>query len=176
MAILICTVFKLLCFFYIALTGGLSGPQVFGIVFGVVCIVIIVITCAVIACYKKRHVHSSSTLSRTPTATFISRSQSSRIVSPNRPSNYAPTLATPVSSTDFQNGVRTTTQPIEEPTHSEATTHAGEAPPAYHTAEQYRTMTVESYKNYTLSNMDDSTHNDPLPSSPPAYIDTSAEA
>ena len=41
---------------------------------------------------------------------------------------------------------------LEEPPHlKEATTHAGEAPPAYHAAALYQTMTLEDYKSLKLS-------------------------
>ena len=40
---------------------------------------------------------------------------------------------------------------LEEPPHLEAATHAGEAPPAYHTAVHYETMTPEAYKSLKLS-------------------------
>ena len=40
---------------------------------------------------------------------------------------------------------------LEEPPHLEAATHAGEAPPAYHAAVHYETMTLEAYKSLKLS-------------------------
>ena len=40
---------------------------------------------------------------------------------------------------------------LEEPSHLEAATHAGEAPPAYHAAVHYETMTLEAYKSLKLS-------------------------
>ena len=39
----------------------------------------------------------------------------------------------------------------EEPPHLEAATHAGEAPPAYHAAVHYETITLEDYKSLKLS-------------------------
>ena len=40
---------------------------------------------------------------------------------------------------------------LEEPPHLKAATHAGEAPPAYHAAVHYETMTLEAYKSLKLS-------------------------
>ena len=135
-------------------SGGLSGPQVFSIVFGTVCIVIIITTFTVISCRNKKH---NSSLNRTSTVTsiYVRRSHST-IISPNRPSNYSPpSITTPTASNEMQTIAHT-----EEPSHSEATTHTGEAPPAYHAAEQYKTVT----------NVNDSTHNDPPSAPAPAYI------
>ena len=47
--------------------------------------------------------------------------------------------------------VHSATTTLDEPSHHKAATHAGEAPPAYHTAMYYKTMTVEDYKSLKLS-------------------------
>ena len=145
-----------------------SGAQIFGIVIGGMLGVTIIVSLIAVICYKIKG-HCQNSVHYSDRVTFVTARPHSTNTSSNSIGHYTPPRHNHASSAI--NGTRTTTH-TEEPSHFGATTHTGEAPPAYHTAEQYRTMTAESYKNYMLSIINNnSTHND-IPSAPPAYIDT----
>ena len=145
-----------------------SVGQIIGIVIGTILGVLIIASVIAVICYKMKG-HCQQNVQYSDTVTFVTARPHLTNTSSNSVGHYIPPSHNPASSAI--NGTRTTTH-IEEPSHSEATTYTGEAPPAYHAAEQYRTVTPESYKNHTLSVINnDSTHND-NPSAPPAYIDT----
>ena len=54
----------------------------------------------------------------------------------------------------------------EQSSHLEATTHTGEAPPAYHRAALYQTVTPE-----TVTQSEDKTHKDGPSEAPPTYTE-----
>lgn len=167
---------------------GLSGAEVFGIVFS---ILIVVIGSAValmvgIVCYKKgvckpgpqssspnnRHLSPTITASTAATRRTNLGLRSHNV--PNRTnfglsSHSAPNTSQTMS---YSFGLSRTQQPpvAEVSPHLEAATHAGEAPPAYHTVAQYPSMTSEAYKNVTLSTRDSHP-----PVDPPAYTDITGQ-
>ena len=139
--------------------SGLSGAQKFGIVFSI----LIVICCAVcqitgFICYKKGACKSATGSRHSPqhTTTFHRVNVPASSTTYNHySSNYAsqnhtsdsPYATGPIYNSQIhysfssqqQTGNNLTTEPSAPPL--EAVTHAGEAPPAYHIAVHYKTVT-----------------------------------
>ena len=171
---------------------GLSEGQVVGIVFG---ILFLIIGCAIIqvtamVCHRKGACKpSTSSITRHLTPTVPPASRTTNIYSSIQPSTT--TAQTYINGSQHQQ-VTDVSPHLEAATHEiqrqqqwvtvrespyfEAETHAGEAPPAYHTAAQYPTMTLEAYKNITLSRASqESTNSDHSSVAPPAYMETKGQ-
>ena len=175
--------------------SGLSAAnaEAVGVVFGVIVIVGCVIAQVVaVICYKKglckknRNILPSVNIRRQATSTaYPHTSASSTTFSGSRSHNMYTTTTTsrvdqtfPVSNSlnGSQHQPPHPTIAVEESPHLEAATHAGEAPPAYNAAAQYKTMTPEAYKNLRLSSDSATLYSEhPNTEAPPAYIEINGQ-
>lgn len=154
-----------ICTFF--LSGLSSDPMVGGIIFGIVIVSgCAIATCIVIILYKKRvrapQVLSSSSGDSTSTSTVPPTLSTTNFGNQNLSYSSPPTDQT------FSLSLNTRQLPQMVSPHLEAETHAGEAPPAYHTATKYPTVAYDYYKatQSTASSKEASDHH---PSAPPAY-------
>ena len=143
---------------------GLSSAQAGGIAAGVIAFVGCVIALIVgVACYKNGVCKQSSPrpsqmrtnrpapLITYPPATVGSSTMNNGyvIITPQFFLNATHQQQQPQCPYQLQHPASLT---LEESSHlKEATTHAGEAPPAYHAAVHYQTMTLEDYETIKLS-------------------------
>ena len=180
-------------FIIINLSGGheLSSAQLFGVIFSVSAAAAIIITVSALIYYKKNNGF------RRPTCIRRSASNTSGSTHPRESSsrinlrNSRPYRASAAShiprSNSTPSGISSAPQnqysriPLQQteitlttdeppPSHVEATTHDGEAPPAYHTIAQYQTTTLNALTKETTPNKPPSITLDTDPSvAPPAY-------
>ena len=171
--------------------SGLSAAnaEAVGVVFGVTVIVGCVIAQVVaVICYKKglcknRNILPSVNNRHQATSTaYPHASASSTTFNGSRSHTMYTTTTTSRVDQTFPVSNGSQHQPphptitVEESPHLEAATHAGEAPPAYNTAAQYKTMTPEAYKNLRLSSDSATLYSEhPNTEAPPAYIEINGQ-
>ena len=150
------------------ISAGLTSVQAGSIAVGVIAFVgCIIAQCVGIICYKKgvckkstprpfqagnnRQTPSTTYPRAPPGTTFGSNTINHNVYATPY---YATTPQFSPNGTQYlyqqpQNHLAAVT--VGESPHLEAATHAGEAPPAYHAAVHYETMSIEAYKNLKLS-------------------------
>ena len=151
------------------ISSAQAQAQAGGIAVGVIASVgfIIALFIGVVCCKngvcKKRNPRPSQMRNnrQTPVTTYQLASVGSSAAM-NRNNVYATTYVTttPLNGTQYlyqqpqhpyQSQLHSATTTLDQSSHLEANTHAGEAPPAYHTSMHYETMTLEDYKSLKLS-------------------------
>ena len=124
-----------------ALAGGIAV----GVVAFIGCIFALFIG---VVCYKKGICKKSSR----PSQQTRNNTYPTTYVTPATPGGTQHLSQQPQHPYQLQpSNVHSTSTTLEEPSHLKAATHAGEAPPAYHAAMHYETMTLEDYKDLKLS-------------------------
>lgn len=136
---------------------ALSSAEAGGIAAGVIAFIAYVIAqsiCIVCVCYKTGVCKKSTFQIDRQTAYPYPHALSTPVGSSATSHNVYATTHVLLSQNQAQHPqphVHPPTKTVGEAPHLEATTHAGEAPPAYHAAVHYQTVTQEDDKNLKIS-------------------------